>query len=220
VKAGSFLMGCSPGDSQCASNEKPPHRVTITKDFLIGKTELTADSFMRFVTSTTRKVPHPLSWFGTGNVPVIEATWGDASDYCKWDGGRLPTEAEWEYAARGGSTEARYGIPDEIAWYAGNSRSLVDYTHFPAVGQKKPNALGLFDTLGSLWEWCADRYSPNYYAVSPELDPQGAATGSSRSVRGGAWSSGATGVRVSVRLGLGYATTNDSTGFRCVRDVP
>jgi formylglycine-generating enzyme required for sulfatase activity len=129
IPPGTFMMGCSPGDTECFDDEKPPHKVTITKGFWLGQTEVTVGAYKRFALATGRQMPpepnfngRPLNpWWGNEAMPIVEATWDDAQAYCSWAGGRLPTEAEWEYAARAGSTAARYGDLDEIAWYADNS---------------------------------------------------------------------------------------------------
>jgi formylglycine-generating enzyme required for sulfatase activity len=130
-------------------------------------------------------------------------------------GGRLPTEAEWEYAARGGSTEARYGNLDDIAWYSQNSGNQ---TH--EVAQKRANGFGLYDVLGNVWQWVNDWYDENYYQSSPSQDPQGPASGQVRVLRGGSWYNFPRGVRVSFRNDYDSpAKRIDFNGFRCGGEV-
>jgi formylglycine-generating enzyme required for sulfatase activity len=216
IPPGTFMMGCSPGDKECYSDEKPSHRVTISKGFWMGQTEVTVGAYKRFVAATGRQMPNAPgfnSGWANDNMPIVYVMWNDARDYCTWAGGRLPTEAEWEYAARGGSTEARYGNLDEIAWYVRNSG---DQTH--EVAQKRANGFGLFDMLGNVWEWVNDWYGENCYAASPERDPRGPDRGGYRVLRGGSWGDGPGVVRVSGRTGVspGYAV---SGGFRCGGEV-
>ncbi len=169
ISPGTFSMGCSPGDDQCDDDEKPPHPVTITKGFWIGQTPVTQEAYLR----VTGKSP---SKFKGSNLPVEQVSWDDAAGYCRAVGLRLPTEAEWEYAARAGSASASYGNLDDIAWYAGNSSAR---TH--TVGQKLPNAWGLYDMLGNVWEWTADWYDKDYYSRRVDLDPAGPMTGTTGS---------------------------------------
>ncbi len=183
IPPGNFQMGCSPGDSDCGSDEKPAHPVTLSKGFWIGQTEVTVGAYKRFAHQTGRKMP-PAPRFnsGWGNeaMPMVRISWNDAQVYCKWAGGRLPTEAEWEYAARGGNTAACYGPLDKVAWHLDNSG------HQPhVVGQKSANGLGLFDTLGNVWEWVNDWYDEKYYQKSPAKDPPGPTSGEFRVLRGG-----------------------------------
>jgi formylglycine-generating enzyme required for sulfatase activity len=190
--------------------------VTISKGFWMGQTEVTVGAYKRFVAATGRQMPNAPgfnSGWANDNMPIVYVMWNDARDYCTWAGGRLPTEAEWEYAARGGSTEARYGNLDEIAWYVRNSG---DQTH--EVAQKRANGFGLFDMLGNVWEWVNDWYGENCYAASPERDPRGPDRGGYRVLRGGSWGDGPGVVRVSGRTGVspGYAV---SGGFRCGGEV-
>jgi len=171
IPPGTFMMGCSPGDTKCGADEKPPHHVTITKGFWLGQTEVTVGAYKRFAAATGRQMPDTPGFnsrWTNENMPIVNVTWNDAHDYCAWAGGRLPTEAEWEFAARGGSTEARYGPIDDVAWYDGNSGGQ---TH--DVAQKRPNNIGLYDMLGNVWEWVNDWYDQNYYQ-QPFARPAGA----------------------------------------------
>jgi formylglycine-generating enzyme required for sulfatase activity len=221
IPPGTSIMGCSPGDSECYPNEKPSHKVIISKGFWIGQTETTVSAYKRFVAATGRQMPHAPS-FNSGwtneNMPVVKVSWDDAQAYCGWAGGRLPTEAEWEYAARGGSSEARYGNLDEIAWYRNNSGGQAH-----EVAQKRANGFGLFDMLGNVLEWVNDWYDENYYRMSPSQDPTGAGSGQYRVLRGGSWD-GSWGdsrelVRVSSRT-VYYPTSRiDNGGFRCGGEV-
>jgi formylglycine-generating enzyme required for sulfatase activity len=168
VAAGEFMMGCSTGDEQCQADEKPRHRVQITRSFEIGKYEVTQAQWVSVMGS------NPSSNKGD-NRPVETVSKLEAQDFlaklnARNDGYRyrLPTEAEWEYAARAGMDSPYSGPLDQVAWYAANSD---DETH--PVGQKRPNAWGLYDVQGNVREWVADLYSPGFYEVSPVGDPAG-----------------------------------------------
>jgi formylglycine-generating enzyme required for sulfatase activity len=256
IPPGSFMMGCSPGDTECKDDEKPSHQVTISKGFWIGQTEVTVGAYKRFTAATGRQMPveqisrygwvnRVRAWFAHADdaMPIVNVTWDDARDYCTWAGGRLPTEAEWEYAARGGSTEARYGKLDEIAWHyktteeymAEGGSTEARYDEFleaarnyfkdsgrrqaHEVGQKRANGFGLFDVLGNVWEWVNDWYDEKYYQSSPSQDPPGPVSGSQRVLRGGSWAWVSSHVRVSVRSGYDPAHGYDDLGFRCGGEV-
>ncbi len=210
------MMGCSPGENECKNYEKPSDQVIITKGFWIGQTEVTVGAYKRFAAATGGHMPREPVFsgrtlnpgWGDEAMPIVNVTWGDAQIYCRWAGGRLPTEAEWEYAARGGSTEARYGDIEGIAWYARNSGGEAH-----EVAEKRANGFGLYDVLGNADEWVNDWY--DQYRNSPSQDPPGPASGAYRVLRGGSWGSFPGSVRVSDRLGGNPGDRSDFIGFRC-----
>lgn len=217
VPAGTFLMGCSPGDGDCSDEEIPAHQVTLSKGFWIGQTEVTVGAYKRFAAAIGRQMgdaPDFNSGWKNDGMPIVSVTWDDANDFCTWAGGRLVTEAEWEYAARGGSMEARYGPIDEVAWYDHNSRGRTQ-----EVAQKRANRFGLFDTLGNVWEWVNDWYDKNYYKNSPPQDPSGPTSGKYRLLRGGDASLSPGIVRVSFRYSLEPTASTWRIGVRCGGEV-
>jgi formylglycine-generating enzyme required for sulfatase activity len=214
IPSGVFQMGALPDDSEAYDREKPQHSVEIARGFWIGQTPVTVDAYQRFVAvAKHRRLPRP-SFAQTGQHPVVNVSWDDAVAYCKWAGGRLPTEAEWEYAARGGNPAPRYGELEKVAWFDKNSASG---TH--PVGQLAANAYGLFDTLGNVWEWCRDWFSDSYYTDSPPKDPGGPGSGDYRVLRGGSWNGYARFARASFRYRNQPDIRNFNLGFRCVREV-
>jgi formylglycine-generating enzyme required for sulfatase activity len=213
ILPGQFMMGCSAGDSLCSVEEKPAHRVRITKPFEIGKYEVTQGQW----DATMLGDPGPLK----GADLPSRVSWDDAQEFLRRlnarnDGYRyrLPTEAEWEYAARAGSKGAYAGPLDQTGWYQQNSGGQIH----PA-GQKQPNAWGLYDMHGNVWEWVADRYDDKYYQSSPAQDPPGPSSGESRVLRGGSFNSVDRLERVSVRMGDVPAFRYANVGFRCVREA-
>ena len=207
IPPGTFQMGCSEGDGECFDNEKPAHQVTITEGFWMGQTEVTQTAYQRVAGNN-------LSYFKGAQLPVERVTWNDAQAYCQAIGMRLPTEAEWEYAARGGSTGSRYGDVDRIAWYADNSfeGNIGRKTH--EVGQKPPNRWGLYDMLGNVWEWVADWYAEEYRAGG-QADPAGPGSGHVRVLRGGSWNYAGRSARGSQRLSATQDDREANFGFRC-----
>jgi formylglycine-generating enzyme required for sulfatase activity len=203
IPPGTFMMGCSPGDSECYADEKPAHRVTLTKGFRMGVTAVTQEAYQRVMRTNP-------SNFKGAKLPVETVNWTEAQNYCSTVGMRLPTEAEWEYAARAGTTGARYGELDSIAWYDQNSGSK---TH--EVGQKAPNAWGLYDMLGNVFQWTGDWYAENYQGGN-ETDPKGPASGQYRTLRGGSWGDVARWSRASYRVRLQPDYRLNLPGFRCV----
>jgi len=243
IPAGGFMMGCSPNDAECELDEKPAHRVMISRGFWLGQTEVTVGAYKRFASATgTAMPPEPAvdsyaidAGWSSEQMPIVNVSWGDANTYCRWVGGRLPTEAEWEYTARAGSTGASYGSLDDIAWIADNSgQEHIDSTriwtampnHYHhtlqanenrphEVGKKRPNGFNLYDTLGNVLEWVNDWYSDKYYEGSPERDPQGPGRGEGRVLRGGSWNYGPRDARVSNRGWSGPGVRFIFYGFRC-----
>lgn len=227
IPAGSFMMG-SPSGEEGRDNDETQHRVTLTKGFLLGATEVTQGQWQAVMGS------NPSSFKDCGaECPVENVSWTDVVEFCnklsdkegltrcysgrEWNRGctgyRLPTEAEWEYAARAGSSEARYGEVGSVAWYDQNSGSK---TH-PA-GQKQANAWGLYDMLGNVWEWVWDWYGA--YPSGDATDPVGPTSGSYRVVRGGSWFIYAQDARAADRNADAPGHRVNDLGFRLSRSLP
>ena len=193
VPAGDFTMGCSPGDTECLSDEKPAHAEQIANGFWLGQTEVTQAAWKK-----VNGGENP-SRVKSDQLPVEEVDWSQASTYCKAIGGRLPTEKEWEYAARADTTGARYGALDDIAWYSGNSGRFAQ-----PVGAQQANAYGLKDMLGNVWEWTSDNYGVG-----------------SKVLRGGSSFDPAGVARASVRVSGGPSSKYKRlVGVRCVWELP
>ena len=201
IPPGRFEMGCQPNDEQCLDHEKPRHRVTLSKGFWIGRGEVTVGAYRWFGQATGRSMPPAPHFSPSGwprpDHPMVRVLWQDAAGYCEWAGGRLPTEAEWEYAARGGSAGTLFPWPGPLGATNANfggqhclkgADCEPDAFVFTApVGSFAPNGYGLYDVVGNVWEWVSDWYAEDYYARSPEVDPAGPASGLTHVVRGGAW---------------------------------
>ena len=217
VPPGTFQMGCSPGDTECWDDEKPAHPVTLTKGFWIGQTEVTVEAYRRFTQAAGGQMPpaprYNQDW-QEAKHPMGNVSWEEAGAFCKWAGGRLPTEAEWEYAARAGSQRAFYANLDAIAWYG---RKDGDKVH--PVAQKAPNAFGLYDMLGNVREWCQDSYAP--YAAGALTDPSATTSGDDKVLRGAAFDDRPRTLRTSgVRFTAGSQSRDYDFGFRCVLPAP
>lgn len=202
-------FGWSEGWKQYTKEESPKHRVYVD-GFWMYKYEVTVAQYRKFSNETKRQMPpHEPAWGWQDNHPIVFVTYYDAVDYCKWAGVQLPTEVEWEYAARGGNTglngKPRYifvwgnELPKGKGEY-GNladesfKKSFPDYYFFEGyddgyvytapVGSFKPNGFELYDMAGNVWEWCTDWYDENYYQTSPTRNPQGPSSGTWRVFRG------------------------------------
>ena len=216
VTGGTFTMGCtSEQGSDCWESEEPAHQVTLS-GFYIGKYEINQAQWKAVMGADNNP-----SRFVGDDLPVENVNWNDVQEFIKrlnaqtgkiW---RLPTEAEWEYAARGGNQSWRYkysgsGNVDEVAWHMDNSG---DRTH--PVGTKVANELGIYDMSGNVWEWVNDLFGS--YSDSPRVDPQGSASGSFRVVRGGSWGRYAQLARVTARYSFNPGDRGGTLGFRLAR---
>ena len=173
------MMGCSTGDAECSGDESPAHQVTLTNAFYMGKTEVTQAQWQAKMGSNPSYFQPP-SYTLDINRPVEQISWNTIQGFNSATGLRLPTEAEWEFACRAGTITARYGVLNDIAWHTSNAGGT---TH--TVATKLPNALGLYDTIGNVWEWCQDWYGP--YSSGTVTNPTGPADGSYRLLRGACW---------------------------------
>ena len=226
IAPGEFVMGCSTDNADCNDDEKPAHRVQITKSFEIGKYEVTQAQWQAIVgsnPSANKGDNRPVETVSKGEVHEFLNRLNARNDGYKY---RLPTEAEWEYAATAGSPEPAGAALEEFAWYAANSG---DETH--PVGQKKPNAWGLYDMLGNVMEWTLDQYAP--YTASAQVNPWVKATQPyPNAVRGGSWNDPPEMVRCTSRVpsdaswkqqdpqlpkSIWYMTDAQWLGFRLVR---
>ncbi len=213
VSGGTFTMGATSEQGSDAFDwEKPAHSVTLS-GYYIGKYEVTQKLWKAVMGSNP-------SNFKGDNLPVENVSWNDVQEFIRklnqmtGKKYRLPTEAEWEYAARGGGNSRGYKYSGSdnvgsVAWYYDNSGSTMH-----PVGSKTPNDLGIYDMSGNVWEWCQDWYSSNYYSSSPQRNPQGPASGSRRVERGGGWDFVAGCCRVSFRDGITPDKRGNALGFR------
>ncbi len=213
IKGGCFQMGDLFGEGQ--ADEKPVHAVCVD-DYYIGKYEVTQGQWQSVMGN------NPSFFKNCGEkCPVEQVSWNDIQEFIKKLNAktgkkyRLPTEAEWEYAARSGGKKEKYaGTSSDVelgkyAWYSANSGGSAHPS-----GQKQPNSLGLYDMTGNVWEWCQDWYGEKYYSQSPRKNPSGPQSGTRRVLRGGAWLFEPAGIRAATRYGLTPASRSDLYGFR------
>lgn len=217
VEGGTFIMGDTEMEGD--ADEQPTHQVTL-KTFKIAKTETTVAQWRAYCNATGRAMPEAPSWGWIDSHPIVNVNHSDAMAYCDWlaekmDADyRLPTEAEWEYAARGGKQSAGYKYSagrslDNAGWYEANSNKQ---TH--PVATKKPNELGIYDMSGNVWEWCKDWYGD--YSSTSQTNPKGVTSGASRVSRGGSWIDSATDCRVARRNRDRPDRRPSNIGFRVV----
>lgn len=250
IPAGEFEMGTDaseiPGLVQWAKKwydvnanwferETPRHTVNLDA-FYMDKYEVTVGQYKKFISATGHEAPDwsQVSKFSpTDKHPIVCVSWEDAQAYCRWAGKRLPTEAEWEKAARGGLVGKKFpwgdndpdgaqcNFADKNIDYSWSDKNVDDgYQYTAPVGSFPPNGYGLYDMAGNVWEWCADRYSEDYYKNSPTSNPQGPQNGDSRVCRGGSWGNYPGKIRAAFR-GWGLpADCGGNQGFRCVVSSP
>jgi formylglycine-generating enzyme required for sulfatase activity len=239
VPAGEFLMGSKEDDPDAEDDEHPQHTVYVN-EFWIDKTEVTNEQYRKCVEAGTCRAPTTCDWgeptysdLSKTDRPVVCVSWQDAKAYCEWAGKRLPTEAEWEKAARG--TDGR-----RYPWgnsFDGSKVNFCDvncefdhkdsgaddgYPHTAPVGSYPEGAsrYGALDMAGNVWEWCQDWYGANYYAHSSQHDPQGPSSGEGRVFRGGSWSGNKGDVRAANRCRNNPDDRHHNGGFRCVSQSP
>ena len=256
IRGGAFLMGGVDG----MPDEAPVHQITV-KQFWMDSHEVTVSEFSRFVAATNYQTDaEKFGWSGVFNIktgewqktsgaswrhpdgpgsepnaeePVCQISWNDATAYAKWAGKRLPTEAEWEYAARGGLVGKKYVWGDELRpggkpvanWWQGHfpEQNTVEdgFIGRAPVGKFPANGYGLYDMAGNVWEWCSDWFDEQYYERSPTVNPAGPDAGKERVLRGGSWMCSenyCTNYRPAARSHATPDSGLNNLGFRCVSD--
>lgn len=255
IKGGKFLMGASDE----MPYEAPVHEVSVNS-FWMDEREVTVEEFAKFVGKTGYKTEaEKFGWSAVFNIktgewektdgadwrhpegkgsetrsdePVCQISWNDANEYAKWAGKRLPTEAEWEYAARGGLSGKKYSWGDKLRpegkpvanWWQGsfplNNTGEDGFIKRAPVGKFPPNGYGLRDIIGNVWEWCADWYADDYYSKTKQDNPKGAESGTERAIRGGSWMCAenfCSNYRVAARSHATPDSGMNNLGFRCAR---
>jgi sulfatase modifying factor 1 len=233
IPAGPFPMGVPLGDRDGGRDEYPRHEVYLDA-YMIDTYEVTNGRYLEFVKATGHRVPqNPINptrnlWEGDritesiADRPVVNVDWADADAYCRWTGKRLPTEAEWEKAAKG-NHDWRFpwgNIEPTTKHLNYNQRWIGEKTLMPVGSYEAGKSpYGLYDMAGNVWEWVQDWYDPRYYEKSPKNNPKGPETGTKRVLRGSGWQNETPTVRIFTRVDSDPAVRNESTGFRCARDA-
>jgi len=221
IPEGEFVMGSHAGQE----DERPAHPIYLDA-FYIDKYEVTVERYAAFLIE--QKPEHPFKWRealdgAQGRKPVIGIDWFDAKEYCEWSSRRLPSEAEWERAARGADQRTYpWGEdPPTRAHANAGQRTWKGYDSLTVVGSHAPghSPEGVADLSGNVWEWTADRYDQRYYETSPPRNPPGPSTGPLRVLRGGAWNSDATTIRAANRAAYAPSARRNDVGFRCAMDM-
>ncbi|GKS60010.1 hypothetical protein YTPLAS18_35370 [Nitrospira sp.] len=233
IPAGSFPMGVPPGDRDGGRDEYPRHEVVLDAYYL-DKFEVTNGQYIEFVRATNHRVPqHPKDssrnlWQkgmmpeSVADRPVINVDWYDAEAYCKWAGKRLPTEAEWEKAARGGDDRRfPWGNVEPTAKHLNYLQKWTGEKTLMPVGSYEAgkSPFGLYDMAGNVWEWVNDWYDDHYYEKSPAKNPPGPTSGTQKVLRSSGWAVEAPLVRIFTRVASDPKDRNESTGFRCAMDA-
>ena len=242
IQGGTFKMGSKDSDGLADVDEQKEHTVNLNT-FEISKFEVTVWEWKQFIKANKMKMPEKPTWGWQDNYPINGVTWNEAIAYCNWlikkeklqpvytkkgpnfvcnfnaNGYRLPTEAEWEFAAKGGASSKSFKYSgsnnlDEVAWHKGNSKGTPH-----TVGTKLPNELGVYDMSGNVWEWCWDWYNKDFYKLEKGDNPRGPEMGERRSVRGGSWDSQQNYVRPANRISTEPNKTHEFYGFRVVRTI-
>jgi formylglycine-generating enzyme required for sulfatase activity len=231
IPPGTFNMGCSASNADgCNSDESPVHMVTLTNAFYLGRYEVTQAQWTTKMGSNPSYFQPPNTATADTNRPVERVSWNTVQSFLTATGLRLPTEAEWEYACRAGTTTAFHGFAGysngtnddtligNIAWFSVNNGASGTATYgTKAVGQKAANGFGLHDMSGNVWEWVNDWYSSSYYASSPSTNPPGPTSASYRVLRGGSWPDPTSTLRSSDRVDVGPGSEVGDIGFRVAR---
>jgi formylglycine-generating enzyme required for sulfatase activity len=256
IPPGEFIMGTGPEEidriwkklrwpeawKQYTKSEQPAHRVRLD-GFWMYRSNVTVAQYRKFCAATRRSMPAAPVWGWTDTHPIVNVSWEDAKAYCSWARGRLPYEAEWEYAARGGNTGLGGKPRTVFVWGDAYPRSAVanlaeesfkksryynpnftlfhgyedGYTHTSPVSAFPPNGFGLLDMAGNVWQWCEDWSDADYYRHSPAVNPHGPSRGQRRVLRGGAFDTTPDMTRIARRISNVPGIRHDEKGFRCVQ---